>query len=163
MPLLPSAKVSVAVAHGDPLHLRRVERNRAERRPGGPNSVPAKVLGPVWKAVIDRFQALPLASWVNQVAKITSPWCAKLMPQPASDSAGAAYHMPWKFSTAGGAALGDTDADSPAKLVARFCTITPLRLIAFVPSVGSDANVTWSTLAKLRVPPSVGRKPFGMT
>ena len=60
-------------------------------------SVPAKEFGPFGVAVIDRYHALPLASWVNQVAKITSPWCAKLMPHPASDPAGAFHHIPWKL------------------------------------------------------------------
>src|SRR6185295_7827869 len=85
---------------------------------GGPDArctVPAKALGPVWKRVIDTFQALPFKSWVNQVAKMTSPWCAKLIPQPDSIPAGAAHHMPWKFSTAG-VFDGDTDAEAPAKL-----------------------------------------------
>jgi hypothetical protein len=40
-----------------------------------------------------------------------------------------------------------TDALCPAKLVARFWIIAPLRLIAWVPSVGSAGNVTESTPA----------------
>src|SRR6266567_2119681 len=109
--------------------------------PVASKSVPENVFAPALFAVITSHQPLPARSYVNHEAKMTSPWCAKLIPHPDSDSAGALYHRPLKLRAP------ETDAVSPAKLVATLGTMVPLRVTALVPSVGIDVNVTWSTPA----------------
>lgn len=44
---------------------------------------------------------LPSAPYVNQEAKMVSLWCAVLRPQPDSEPAGDAHHMPW-YAVVGG-------------------------------------------------------------
>ena len=43
---------------------------------------------------------LPVASYVNHVAKIVSLWWLKLIPQPDSEPAGDLHHKPWKLAVA---------------------------------------------------------------
>src|SRR5690242_17948453 len=64
---------------------------------GGPcvsYSVPLNTFVAVRSAVIDSHHARPFPSYVNQVAKMMSPWCARLMPQPDSMPAGDFHHSP---------------------------------------------------------------------
>src|SRR3954463_5445797 len=48
----------------------------------------------------------PSMSYVNQVAKTTSPCCAKLMPHPDSLAPGEAHHSPCTFTPATGCGGG---------------------------------------------------------
>ena len=97
------------------------------------------MFGPVCEAVIDMYQALPFASWVNHVAKITSPWCAKLMPHPASDPAGAFHHIPWKLRFA---ASPETSTTLTVVAVSPRLSVTVRRTLNRPALVGWTAAVT---------------------
>src|SRR6185436_6195626 len=68
-------------------------------------------------ADIDSHHALPVASYVNHVAKIDAPWCARLMPQPDSELAGAFHHSPYACTLVGAVPLAAATTAAPASMI----------------------------------------------
>src|SRR5512140_1218159 len=73
--------------------------------------------GPLRPADIDSHHALPVASYVNHVAKIDAPWCAKLMPQPDSEPAGAFHQRPCACTLVAAVPLTAATTAAPASMM----------------------------------------------
>ena len=95
VPALPFANVSVAL----PTSVRvTFEGSNGIALNGGPlvrYSGPSYTPAARLSACAKSHSGVRSKSYVNHVAKITSPWCVKLIPQPDSEPPGAAHQISW--------------------------------------------------------------------